>query len=87
MTESWDGAAVTCWDAEFGADPEGRARPGQRLGRWHTMWTAVPDHPDHPLDAAWTCRTCGTEVRTPDVDLEIRSPGWDRQGPVRPPGG
>ncbi|GJF31457.1 HxlR family transcriptional regulator [Kitasatospora sp. NE20-6] len=46
-----------------------------------------PDHPGHPLDAAWTCRTCGAEVRGPDVELEIRSPGWDRQGPTDPGGG
>ena len=42
------------------------------------------DHPDHQLDAAWTCRTCGAEVRDPDVSLEIHSPGWDRQGPTAP---
>ena len=46
--------------------------------------TGHPDHPDHPLDAAWTCRTCGAEVRGPDVSLDIRSPGWDRQGPTAP---
>ncbi|MDH6131350.1 DNA-binding HxlR family transcriptional regulator [Kitasatospora sp. MAA4] len=40
------------------------------------------DHPDHPLDAAWTCRTCGAEVRGPDIGIEIRSPGWDHQGPT-----
>lgn len=45
-----------------------------------------PDHPDHPLDAAWTCRTCGAEVRNPDIGLEIRSPGWERQGRKPPPG-
>lgn len=45
-----------------------------------------PDHPDHPLDAAWTCRTCGAEVHNPDIGLEIRSPGWERQGPKPPPG-
>ena len=39
-------------------------------------------HPDHPLDAAWTCRTCGVEVRSQDIGLEIRSPGWSRQGPT-----
>ncbi|MFJ9608909.1 winged helix-turn-helix transcriptional regulator [Kitasatospora sp. NPDC101176] len=41
-------------------------------------------HAGHPLDASWTCRTCGVEVRSPDVTLEIHSPGWDRQGPTAP---
>ncbi|WP_323184907.1 winged helix-turn-helix transcriptional regulator [Kitasatospora purpeofusca] len=57
-----------------------------------------PDHPDgsedpddaddhgHPLDAAWTCRTCGVEVRSPDLSLEVRSPGWDHRGPSVPVG-
>ncbi len=38
--------------------------------------------PGHPLDAAWTCRTCGVEVRSPDLGLEVRSPGWDHSGPT-----
>jgi DNA-binding HxlR family transcriptional regulator len=41
-------------------------------------------HPEHPLDAAWTCRGCGEEVARPDVQLEVRSPGWNRQGPIPP---
>nr|BEK62892.1 helix-turn-helix domain-containing protein [Kitasatospora purpeofusca] len=54
-----------------------------------------PGHPDgsddtdghsHPLDAAWTCRTCGVEVSSPDLSLEVRSPGWDHQGPAAPVG-
>ncbi|MFJ4671527.1 winged helix-turn-helix transcriptional regulator [Kitasatospora purpeofusca] len=52
-----------------------------------TKATDDPDHsdrPDHPLDAAWTCRTCGTEVRSPDLTLEVRSPHWDRHGPTTP---
>ena len=40
------------------------------------------DQPVHPLDAAWTCRTCGQEVHDGDVGLDIHSPGWDREGPV-----
>ncbi|MFJ4798602.1 winged helix-turn-helix transcriptional regulator [Kitasatospora purpeofusca] len=50
------------------------------------------DHPDdsddhgHPLDATWTCRTCGVEVRSPDLSLEVRSPGWDHHGPTVPDG-
>ena len=40
------------------------------------------DHPDHVLDAAWTCRTCGEEVGRTDVSLEVRSPGWDHRGPL-----
>ncbi|WP_245679327.1 winged helix-turn-helix transcriptional regulator [Actinomadura hibisca] len=62
----------------------------QALLVWGDRWLS-PQTPvvlrhqaDHPLDAAWTCRTCGTEVRGPDVELEIRSPGWDRQGPTVP---
>ncbi|MEV0192838.1 helix-turn-helix domain-containing protein [Kitasatospora purpeofusca] len=55
----------------------------------HPKATDDPDHPhhdapDHPLDAAWTCRTCGTEVRSPDLTLEIRTPHWDRHGPTAP---
>ncbi len=44
------------------------------------------DGPGHPLDAAWTCRTCGVEVSSPDVSLEVRSPGWDHRGPTAPGG-
>ncbi|CAN3977564.1 winged helix-turn-helix transcriptional regulator [Kitasatospora purpeofusca] len=40
----------------------------------------------HPLDAAWTCRTCGVEVRSPDLSLEVRSPDWDHRGPAVPVG-
>ncbi|MER5866223.1 helix-turn-helix domain-containing protein [Kitasatospora sp. NPDC002040] len=44
----------------------------------------VADHPDHPLDAAWTCRTCGHDVGSADLTLEVRSPGWNHQGPLPP---
>ncbi|MEK2494037.1 helix-turn-helix domain-containing protein [Kitasatospora purpeofusca] len=44
------------------------------------------DDRGHPLDAAWTCRTCGVEVRSPDLSLEVRSPGWDHRGPAVPVG-
>lgn len=68
----------------------------QALLAWGDRWLSAeppvvlqhhpdhPDHPGHPLDAAWTCRTCGKEVHSPDVSLEVRSPGWGRQGPVEP---
>ncbi len=41
----------------------------------------APGHPEHPLDAAWTCRTCGAEAGQ-GVAFDIRSPHWDRTGPV-----
>jgi DNA-binding HxlR family transcriptional regulator len=64
----------------------------QALVAWGDRWL-VPespitlhhhphDHADHPLDAAWTCRTCGEEVANRDVSVEIHSPGWEREGPV-----
>ncbi|MFE2427612.1 winged helix-turn-helix transcriptional regulator [Streptomyces sp. NPDC059373] len=42
-----------------------------------------PSHgPDHELDAAWVCRTCGEEATPGTLALEVRTPGWDRTGPV-----
>ncbi len=36
----------------------------------------------HHLDAAWTCRHCGREVRGSEVTSTVRSAGWARSGPV-----
>ncbi|MER5983292.1 helix-turn-helix domain-containing protein [Streptomyces sp. NPDC001787] len=38
-------------------------------------------HP-HDLDAIWICRTCGEEVATTALTVDVRAPGWDRTGPV-----
>ncbi|GAA0693575.1 helix-turn-helix domain-containing protein [Kitasatospora atroaurantiaca] len=64
----------------------------QALLAWGDRWL-LPDHPvtvnhaptghePHPLDAAWTCRTCGQEAATRELSLQINAPGWDRQGPT-----
>ncbi|WP_035797754.1 winged helix-turn-helix transcriptional regulator [Kitasatospora mediocidica] len=47
-----------------------------------TLMHQVPGHPDHPLDAAWVCRTCEVRPNGPDVTLDIHSPGWERSGPI-----
>jgi DNA-binding HxlR family transcriptional regulator len=47
-----------------------------------TLLHAPDGHRPHPLDPAWTCRTCGEEARGGDLGLEIHSPGWDREGPT-----
>lgn len=41
------------------------------------------------LDMVHSCRHCGAEVSPDDLRLTVRSPGWDRGGPVAtdPPGG
>ncbi|MFB7665675.1 winged helix-turn-helix transcriptional regulator [Kitasatospora sp. NPDC056138] len=47
-----------------------------------TLDHAPAGHHPHPLDPAWTCRTCGEEATGPDLTLRVNSPGWDRHGPV-----
>lgn len=64
----------------------------QSLLAWGDRWllpeppAAVRHHPaghePHPFDAAWTCRTCGEEAVNSDLTLEVKAPGWDRQGPI-----
>ncbi|GAA1975733.1 winged helix-turn-helix transcriptional regulator [Kitasatospora viridis] len=39
-------------------------------------------HHGHPVDAVWTCRSCGEELARDGLELEIHSPGWRREGPV-----
>ncbi|MFE0459762.1 winged helix-turn-helix transcriptional regulator [Kitasatospora sp. NPDC058965] len=66
----------------------------QALLQWGDRWAVVTppvvlhhhaDRPDeHPLDVAWVCRTCGEEVAPGSQRLEVRSPGWDRSGPLEP---
>ncbi len=64
----------------------------QALLSWGDRWL-LPDPPatavhapagvePHPLDPAWTCRTCGQEAAEGDLTLQVNSPGWDREGPV-----
>ncbi len=36
----------------------------------------------HELDAVTSCRHCGVEVEQDDLRLHVRSPGWDRRGPI-----
>jgi DNA-binding HxlR family transcriptional regulator len=38
----------------------------------------------HPLDAAWSCRHCGREVRASEYTSTVRSAGWTRSGPIPP---
>lgn len=40
----------------------------------------------HELNGSWVCRTCGEEVTPGSLAAEIRAPGWDRTGPLRPDG-
>ncbi|WP_431680695.1 winged helix-turn-helix transcriptional regulator [Kitasatospora sp. KL5] len=47
-----------------------------------TLRHAPAGRPEHPLDAAWICRTCGEPAGRHDVGLRINTPGWDRQGPT-----
>jgi DNA-binding HxlR family transcriptional regulator len=58
------------------------------LRTWGDRW-AVDSPPatfrhscGHELDAALTCRHCGEEVRSGDLELRVLTPGWSRQGPV-----
>jgi len=39
-------------------------------------------HPEHPLDPAWTCRSCGEEVSQEDLSLHVNSPAGTAR--VRP---
>ncbi|MCX4820739.1 hypothetical protein OG883_12615 [Streptomyces sp. NBC_01142] len=34
------------------------------------------------LDMVHSCRHCGEEVVPDDLRLRVRSPGWDKRGPV-----
>jgi DNA-binding HxlR family transcriptional regulator len=36
----------------------------------------------YELDAVWTCRRCGEEVRPRDATITVNSPGWDHRGPT-----
>lgn len=37
---------------------------------------------EHDLDLMSTCRTCGEEVGSGSLTIDVRAPGWDRAGPV-----
>ncbi|KPI30919.1 transcriptional regulator, HxlR family [Actinobacteria bacterium OV450] len=37
---------------------------------------------EHDLDLKSTCRTCGEEVESGSLTIDVRAPGWDRAGPV-----
>lgn len=58
------------------------------LVAWGDKWVMdeppviLRHHSDHDLDAVWVCRTCGDEVSSRALSVEIRTPGWDRSGPV-----
>ncbi|MDH6129681.1 winged helix-turn-helix transcriptional regulator [Kitasatospora sp. GP82] len=64
----------------------------QALLAWGDRWllpespVTVDHHPaghhPHPLDPAWTCRTCGEAAAEADLTLRINTPGWDRRGPI-----
>jgi DNA-binding HxlR family transcriptional regulator len=55
---------------------------------WGDKWVmdeppmVLRHHGDHDLDSAWFCRTCGEEVSTGALTVDVRAPGWDRTGPV-----
>ncbi|WP_329500612.1 helix-turn-helix domain-containing protein [Kitasatospora herbaricolor] len=40
---------------------------------------------EHDLDLMSTCRTCGEEVGSGSLTIDVRAPGWDRAGPVEGP--
>jgi DNA-binding HxlR family transcriptional regulator len=58
------------------------------LRNWGDKW--VVDAPSatfthscgHDLDTVMTCRHCGAEVKSDDLELHVLAPGWDRRGPV-----
>jgi DNA-binding HxlR family transcriptional regulator len=60
------------------------------LRAWGDRWLAgeppaVFSHScGEELDLVHSCRHCGAEVAPEDLRLEVRSPGWDRRGPVEP---
>ncbi|MFF4104387.1 winged helix-turn-helix transcriptional regulator [Streptomyces sp. NPDC001903] len=37
---------------------------------------------EHDLELKSTCRTCGEEVESGSLTIDVRAPGWDRAGPV-----
>ncbi|MEU3465491.1 helix-turn-helix domain-containing protein [Streptomyces sp. NPDC006733] len=37
---------------------------------------------EHDLDPTSTCRTCGEELGSGGVTIDVRAPGWDRTGPT-----
>uniref|UniRef100_A0AAU2K3U0 Helix-turn-helix transcriptional regulator n=1 Tax=Streptomyces sp. NBC_00049 TaxID=2903617 RepID=A0AAU2K3U0_9ACTN len=37
---------------------------------------------EHDLDLTSTCRTCGEEVGSGGLTIDVRAPGWDRAGPI-----
>ncbi|MFG3050787.1 winged helix-turn-helix transcriptional regulator [Kitasatospora sp. NPDC048239] len=64
----------------------------QALLSWGDRWV-LPEPPvglrhdpdgceAHPYDPAWVCRGCGREGHGADLQIEIHSPGWTREGPV-----
>lgn len=60
----------------------------QALLQWGDRWVAEEppvrlhhapgDHPEHLIDMAWTCRTCGEPVNGSPVRRELRSVDADR---------
>jgi DNA-binding HxlR family transcriptional regulator len=56
--------------------------------RWGERWTgAVPcveltHRCGAELDPVTTCRSCGQEVRGPDLTMRFDRPGWSQHGPV-----
>jgi len=37
---------------------------------------------EHDLDLTSTCRTCGAEVQSGSLTIDVRAPGWDQAGPI-----
>jgi DNA-binding HxlR family transcriptional regulator len=55
------------------------------LRSWGDKWAAdesalIVRHHDHQLEAGTYCRTCGEEVHNRDLSVEVKTPGWSREG-------
>ncbi|MCK8678889.1 winged helix-turn-helix transcriptional regulator [Streptomyces lichenis] len=37
---------------------------------------------EHDLDPVSTCRTCGEEIGSRSLTIDVRAPGWDQAGPT-----
>ncbi|GGV38421.1 HxlR family transcriptional regulator [Kitasatospora herbaricolor] len=59
-----------------------RAGPGSGHEAGYAAGRDPAHGAEHDLDLMSTCRTCGEEVGSGSLTIEVRAPGWDRAGPV-----